>query len=130
MNKNSILVGLSESEKTGFGKLDFADQSLPQKVFSTIWAVESEVNNGGFSLYFSSATADSATFMVEALETRGSSCSAHGRQGNGFISGFPHGICDREGRSLGPSRGRRGGDGWFADGHRRWIELHLANHLQ
>ncbi len=64
MNKNSILVGLSESEKTSFGKLDFADQSVPQQVLSTIWAVESEINNGGFSLYFSSATADSAPFVV------------------------------------------------------------------
>lgn len=130
MNKNSILVGLSESEKTSFGKLDFADQSLPQKVFWTIWTVESEVNNGGFSLYLSSAAADSAPSVMGALETRGSFCSAHGRQGNGFVSGFPRGICDREGRSLGPSRARHGGYGWFAAGHRRRIELHLANHLQ
>jgi hypothetical protein len=53
MNKNDILINLSESENTRFGKEDFALQSLPQKVFSAIWAVESEVNNGGFSQYFS-----------------------------------------------------------------------------
>jgi len=34
MNKNGILISLSESEKTRFGKEDFALQSLPQKVFS------------------------------------------------------------------------------------------------
>jgi hypothetical protein len=46
MTKNDILINLSESEKTSFGKQDFASQSLPQKVFSAIWAVESEVNSG------------------------------------------------------------------------------------
>jgi hypothetical protein len=30
--KNLILIKLSESEKTSFGKEDFAHQSLPQKV--------------------------------------------------------------------------------------------------
>jgi hypothetical protein len=48
VNKNRILIGLSESKRTGFGKQEFAEQSHPQKVFSAIWAVESEVNNGGF----------------------------------------------------------------------------------
>jgi hypothetical protein len=47
--KNDILIGLSESDKTEFGKEDFAQQSTSQKVFSSIWALESEVNNGGFS---------------------------------------------------------------------------------
>ena len=41
--KNHILISLSESDKTQFGKQDFAQQSTPQKVFSSIWAVESEV---------------------------------------------------------------------------------------
>ena len=69
MNKNSILIKLSESENTKFGKEDFDHQSLPQKVFSAIWDVESEVNNGGFGQYFSNSSADSASFVVEALET-------------------------------------------------------------
>ncbi len=71
MNKNGILISLSESGKTRFGKEDFALQSLPQKVFSAIWAVESEVNNGGFSQYFSNSSAESASFVAEALETIG-----------------------------------------------------------
>jgi hypothetical protein len=69
MNKNSILVNLSESKNTKFGKEKFADQSVPQKVFSAIWALESEVNNGGFSQYFFNDSAESASFVVEALET-------------------------------------------------------------
>jgi hypothetical protein len=71
MDKNGILISLSESDKTKFGKEDFAHQSLPQKVFSAIWAVESEVNNGGFSQYFFNSSAESASFVVEALETIG-----------------------------------------------------------
>jgi Domain of unknown function (DUF4375) len=57
--KNHILINLSSSEKTSFGKEDFADQSLPQKVFSAIWAIESEVNNGGFSQYFLNSSEES-----------------------------------------------------------------------
>jgi hypothetical protein len=52
MTKNQILIRLSESKQTKFGKEEFGRQSMPQKVFSAIWAVESEVNNGGFSQYF------------------------------------------------------------------------------
>jgi hypothetical protein len=77
LNKNEILIGLSESEKTKFGKQDFALQSLPQKVFSAIWAVESEVNNGGFSQYFSNDSAESASFVVQALETIGAPKTAN-----------------------------------------------------
>ncbi len=71
MNKNRILIELSESKKTKIGKEDFALQSMPQKVFSAIWEVESEVNNGGFSQYFLNTSAESAPFVVEALETIG-----------------------------------------------------------
>jgi hypothetical protein len=71
MNKNKILIDLSESEKTRFGKEAFARQSWPQKVFSAIWSVESEVNNGGFSQYFVNDSAESASFVVDALETIG-----------------------------------------------------------
>jgi Domain of unknown function (DUF4375) len=76
MNKNSILIDLSESDKTRFGKEEFAHQSVPQKVFSAIWAVESEVNNGGFSQYFLNDSAESTSFVVEALETIGAPMTA------------------------------------------------------
>lgn len=69
--KSHILISLSSSEKTSLGKEDFASQSPPQKVFSAIWEVESEVNNGGFSQYFLNSSAESASFVVEALETIG-----------------------------------------------------------
>jgi hypothetical protein len=71
MTKNEILIVLSESENTKFGKEEFAIQSFPQKVFSSVWAVESEVNNGGFSQYFLNSSAETAAFVAEALEAIG-----------------------------------------------------------
>ena len=59
---------LSESNRTAFGKQEFAEQSTPQKVFSAIWAVESEVNNGGFTQYFQNYSSETASFVADALE--------------------------------------------------------------
>jgi|SRR5438876_1068189 len=70
-SKNNILISLSESDKTRFGKQDFERQSRPQRVFSSIWALESEVNNGGFSQYFLNDSCETAVFAAEALETIG-----------------------------------------------------------
>jgi Domain of unknown function (DUF4375) len=69
MDKNAFLIELSESDKTAFGRTDFGEQSTPQKVFSAIWALESEVNNGGFSQYFYNSSNETAGFVAEALET-------------------------------------------------------------
>jgi len=66
MDKNLILIALSESPQ-----VEFSDQSLPRRVFSAIWALESEVNNGGFSLYYFNYSSETASFVVEALETVG-----------------------------------------------------------
>ena len=70
-SKNNILISLSESDKTQFGKQDFATQSTPQQVFSSVWAVEAEVNNGGFSQYFLNDSCETAVFVAKALETIG-----------------------------------------------------------
>ena len=91
MNKNRILIDLSESEKTKFGKHEFAEQSLPQKVFSAIWAVESEVNNGGFSQYFLNSSAESASFVVEALEAIGAPETAS-ISNRAIAAAFPNGL--------------------------------------
>ena len=70
-SKNNILIGLSESDKTQFGKQDFVTQSAPQQVFSSVWAVEAEVNNGGFSQYFLNDSCETAVFVAKALDTIG-----------------------------------------------------------
>lgn len=61
--KNHILIGLSESERTKFGKEDFASQSVPQKAFSALWEVESEVNKAA-SLSISSTTAQNRCILL------------------------------------------------------------------
>ena len=91
MNKNAILIDLSESDKTKFGKEDFATQSTPQKVFSAIWAVESEVNNGGFVQYFQNASCETAAFVAEALEVVGAPRTADICR-RALVAAFPSGL--------------------------------------
>ena len=78
MDKNSILIRLSESDKIKYAseEFDFASQSNAQKVFSTVWLLEAEVNNGGFSQYFLNSSAETAPFVVDALRTIGASKTA------------------------------------------------------
>jgi hypothetical protein len=92
-DKNGILVMLSESDKTMFGKVDFVAQSRPQKVFSAIWALESEVNNGGFSQYFLNDSSETAGFVVEALETIGAPKTAEISR-RAISAAFPDGLPD------------------------------------
>jgi len=71
MDKNHFLIQLSESERTDVGRIDFAYQTETQKVFSAIWDLESEVNNGGFEQYFASTESESIAFTPTALRTVG-----------------------------------------------------------
>jgi hypothetical protein len=76
MDKNRYLIDLSGGVHTDFGRRDFAEQSEPQKVFSAIWALESQVNNGGFLQYFVSSDYDTAEFAPIALRHVGAhSCA-------------------------------------------------------
>ncbi len=54
-----------------FGKGCLESESLPVRVFASIWAVESEVNNGGFGQYFQNSSAATGPFVVQALEIVG-----------------------------------------------------------
>lgn len=92
MSKNDILTNLSESKRTKFGKEEFKFQSFPQKVFSAIWAAESEINNGGFMQYFKNASCGTAPFVAEAFRAIGAPQTAEicGRAiGIAFPSGLP-----------------------------------------
>ena len=71
MDKNEFLIALSESERSQFGRVPFAEQVEQQQVFSAIWALESQVNNGGFFQYFVSSDGDSANFAPRALQVIG-----------------------------------------------------------
>ena len=91
MRKDVILIHLAESENTRFGKEDFALQSFPQKVFSAIWDIEAEVNNGGFSQYFGNNSAETSPFVIEALRTIGAPGTAAICE-RAIIAAFPSGL--------------------------------------
>jgi hypothetical protein len=76
MDKNKFLIELSESSQTHFGRMEFATQSFPQKVFSAIWSLESEVNNGGFQQFFLNSDAEVTEFLTLALKTVGAKHTA------------------------------------------------------
>lgn len=87
MDKNSYLISLSESEKVEFGKVEFQNQSAEQRVFSAIWALESQVNNGGFFQYFSSWDGETANFAPVALRQIGANaCAAIVERALKFVS--------------------------------------------
>lgn len=71
MDKNSFLIDLSESDRTDFGRVVFNSQSEEQKVFSAIWKLEAEVNNGGFLQYFDNDRGETFGFAVTALQRIG-----------------------------------------------------------
>ena len=92
MDKNSILIQLSESDKTKSGKEDFARRSEPQKVFSALGALESKVDNGGFAQYFLNNSAESSPFAVQALEIIGAPQTAdicRRAMSGAFLAGLP-----------------------------------------
>ena len=93
MIKDKILIELARSAKTKVYKEDFADQSFPQKVFSAIWQVEAEVNNGGFSQYFFNDSRASAWFVALALEHIGAPKTANICE-RAIAAAFPFGSPD------------------------------------
>ena len=77
MDKNAFLINFSESNRCDFGRVEFANQPDDQRIFSAIWALESAVNNGGFSLYFVSSAGGTANFASTALRRIGAdTCAA------------------------------------------------------
>ncbi|MBO0862886.1 MAG: DUF4375 domain-containing protein [Chloracidobacterium sp.] len=58
MDKNHFQIALCESNRTDYGRVDFDAQSDAQKVFSATWELESQVNNGGFNVYFYNSDSD------------------------------------------------------------------------
>lgn len=70
LTKDAVLISLSGSNRSDFGRVDFAVQSPDQRVFSAIWALEGAVNMDGFASYFASGE-DSVSFAAQALDVIG-----------------------------------------------------------
>ena len=93
MIKDKILIELARSAKTKVHKEDFANQSFPQKVFSAVWQVEAEVNNGGVSQYFFNDSRASAWLVTLALEHIGAPKTANISE-RAISAAFPSGLPD------------------------------------
>jgi hypothetical protein len=76
IDKNRFLIELSANSRTQFGRVDYQAQTAVQKVFSAIWGLEAEVNNGGFQQYFYNTTGEAAGDVVAALNTIGANKTA------------------------------------------------------
>jgi len=70
-DKNKQLIALSENPNSRFWKVSYEELTTPEKVFVSIWELESEVNNGGFHQYFFNSSGDNARHCVSALESIG-----------------------------------------------------------
>lgn len=97
MDKDGFLINLARSERTDFGRVAFAAQSEAQKVFSAIWELESQVNNGGFNLYFRNSDSDIIAYAPMALRAIGApSCADLVGRAIALIASLPP---TRDGRS-------------------------------
>jgi hypothetical protein len=77
MDEITAMSALALSEKCSPLNVDFAHQSDPQKVFTTIWSLEGEVNNGGLEQYFFNHSGETANYAPTALRTVGAhQCAA------------------------------------------------------
>jgi hypothetical protein len=90
LDKNKVLIRLSEGAQTEFGRVAFANQSEPQRVFSSVWALESQVNNGGFEQYLRYTDSDVIAHAPVALEALGAlACRTIVEQALGVLAPLP-----------------------------------------
>lgn len=71
MDKNSFLMELADGPNTAIYQTAFQEQCAPQQVFSAIWEMEGQVNNGGFDQFFINCESDIVQFAPEALRRIG-----------------------------------------------------------
>lgn len=76
MDKNRILIQLAQSTRSQHGKVAYDKQSKPQQVFSAVWGLEAQVNNGGFEQYFESWDGEMAVDAAAALRAIGAQRAA------------------------------------------------------
>jgi Domain of unknown function (DUF4375) len=96
VDKNQFLIELSEGHHTDVGRVPFARQSPLQKVFSAVWELESQVNNGGFDQYLRFSDYDAIVHAPIALRQIGApSCAALVERAIGLVQPLPP---TREGR--------------------------------
>jgi hypothetical protein len=91
MDKNGVLIDLSQHPASRFWKVDFGELTEPERVFRCIWELEADVNNGGFRQYYENSSGDTAYAVESALITiRANQMAAIVREANSlFEDGVP-----------------------------------------
>ena len=112
LDKNRWLIELSESPKGRFWKVSYSDLSEAEQVFVSIWKLEAEVNNGGFSQYYFNSAGDHSLLAPSALRAIGAHQMAGIVEKANAVFGAAGPPKDREERqriskSLGPSAEER-----------------------
>ena len=76
-DKNKFIIALLEhlEEKTDYGD-DLSGLSRPERIFYVVQMVEMEVNNGGFSQFFSNSSGDFSNEIVDAFTEIGADATA------------------------------------------------------
>jgi len=96
--RESYLIALSEQLCPLSWDGGLASLSPPEQVFVTIWELEAEVNNGGFTQYYTNSAGDHAERAAQSLETIGApSMAGIVRRANALFPGGP--PRDRDQRS-------------------------------
>ena len=75
MDKQQFLIDLAASSRSDIGRIDFRNQSEPQRIFSTVWSLESYLSGGGFLDFFCYSGA-AASFAPTALRSIGAQACA------------------------------------------------------
>lgn len=76
MDLNRWLIDLSERAAPRFFGTPFDELTVPERVFVAVWALEADVNNGGFDQYYLNSAGDHAWFAPAALRTIGAERTA------------------------------------------------------
>ncbi|SEG62233.1 protein of unknown function [Bryocella elongata] len=63
--------GLLFAVETSLSRLSYSEQSSAQRVFTLLWELEAEVNNGGFWQYFYNLSGEHAPEAPDALRAIG-----------------------------------------------------------
>ena len=71
MNKNDALIHLSERLSETLRGTPYRRRSEPHRVFTAVFELEAEVNNGGFEQFFSNSAGEMWDAIAPALRTIG-----------------------------------------------------------
>lgn len=93
------LIQLSESPRSGFGQVDFAEQNLEQKVFSAVFGSSGSIFMDGLALYLENTDLPSILFSPQAYKSIQAPLSAEIIELSFRVCGLPASGTSEENKS-------------------------------